>query len=207
VTAEPRVEELLANIRRAIDRDINELDAKEQRQAPAPKLRGTLQQDAPIFARRVERNADNDLASLRQRVHRQKIDTTEELPSATRRQPLFYQPVAEPEPQAQLYQPEPVPYYPPHETPWQEAPLEPTYVEEPQASDALLSPQATYAAQASFQALTNAVMSQLGGDVGLQEKARELLKPMLKSWLDDHLPSLVERMVRDEIERVARRGR
>jgi len=34
-----------------------------------------------------------------------------------------------------------------------------------------------------------------------------MLRPMLKSWLDDNLPSLVERLVRSEIERVSRGGR
>jgi cell pole-organizing protein PopZ len=29
---------------------------------------------------------------------------------------------------------------------------------------------------------------------------------MLKSWLDTNLPPMVERLVRDEIERVVRRG-
>jgi uncharacterized protein len=33
-----------------------------------------------------------------------------------------------------------------------------------------------------------------------------VLRPMLKSWLDEHLPQVVERLVREEIERVARRG-
>lgn len=33
---------------------------------------------------------------------------------------------------------------------------------------------------------------------------RELVRPMLKAWLDDHLPAMVERLVRAEIERVAR---
>ena len=33
---------------------------------------------------------------------------------------------------------------------------------------------------------------------------REMLRPMLKVWLDDNLPSLVERLVRAEIERVSR---
>ena len=30
---------------------------------------------------------------------------------------------------------------------------------------------------------------------------------MLKQWLDDNLPKLVERLVREEIERVVRRPR
>jgi cell pole-organizing protein PopZ len=31
-----------------------------------------------------------------------------------------------------------------------------------------------------------------------------MLRPMLSDWLDDNLPKLVERLVREEIERVAR---
>jgi cell pole-organizing protein PopZ len=31
-----------------------------------------------------------------------------------------------------------------------------------------------------------------------------MLRPMLKSWLDDNLPHMVERLVRSEIERVTR---
>ena len=38
----------------------------------------------------------------------------------------------------------------------------------------------------------------------LEEVVAEMLQPMLKSWLDDNLPSLVERMVKEEIERVSR---
>ncbi|HUI21291.1 MAG TPA: DUF2497 domain-containing protein [Methylocella sp.] len=33
---------------------------------------------------------------------------------------------------------------------------------------------------------------------------REMLRPMLKAWLDDNLPLIVERLVIAEIERVAR---
>ncbi|HET7413779.1 MAG TPA: DUF2497 domain-containing protein, partial [Pararhizobium sp.] len=39
------------------------------------------------------------------------------------------------------------------------------------------------------------------------EMAEELLRPMLQQWLDDNLPTLVERLVREEIERVARGNR
>jgi cell pole-organizing protein PopZ len=37
----------------------------------------------------------------------------------------------------------------------------------------------------------------------LEEIAREMLRPMLQSWLDEHLPGIVERLVREEIARVA----
>ena len=36
---------------------------------------------------------------------------------------------------------------------------------------------------------------------------REMLCPVLRTWLDDNLPTIVERLVRSEIERVARRDR
>lgn len=39
------------------------------------------------------------------------------------------------------------------------------------------------------------------------EMAEEMLRPMLQQWLDDNLPTLVERLVREEIERVARGNR
>lgn len=38
----------------------------------------------------------------------------------------------------------------------------------------------------------------------LQDMICEMLRPMLKSWLDENLPSMVERLVRDEIERMRR---
>jgi len=34
-----------------------------------------------------------------------------------------------------------------------------------------------------------------------------MMKPMLKQWLNDHLPALVENIVREEVERVANRRR
>lgn len=39
------------------------------------------------------------------------------------------------------------------------------------------------------------------------ELAAEMMRPMLQDWLDNNLPTLVEKLVREEIERVARGGR
>ena len=36
------------------------------------------------------------------------------------------------------------------------------------------------------------------------ELAEEMMRPMLQDWLDNNLPTLVERLVREEIERIAR---
>ena len=72
-----------------------------------------------------------------------------------------------------------------------------------QAGDpGLLSPMTGAKINASFEALTESLMSR---DPDLVERlAREMLRPMLKSWLEDNLPIVVERLVRAEIERVAR---
>ena len=40
----------------------------------------------------------------------------------------------------------------------------------------------------------------------IEDVVREELRPLLKAWLDQHLPPLVERLVRTEIERVVGRA-
>ncbi|TWG95530.1 hypothetical protein L598_000300001340 [Mesorhizobium sp. J18] len=40
----------------------------------------------------------------------------------------------------------------------------------------------------------------------LDQLAEEMLRPMLREWLDSNLPALVEQLVREEIERIARGG-
>lgn len=40
----------------------------------------------------------------------------------------------------------------------------------------------------------------------IEEYVLELLRPMLKKWLDENLPQLVERLVRKEIEKLSRRA-
>ena len=216
MTAEPRVEELLATIRRAIDRDINELDARDAAGTPQPNLRGTLLQDAATGARKTGRDADSTIASLRQRVQRHKLDTPPNAPSPmVRAAPSLYEALPEP-----MFEPQPEPYYPPQPQAWAEDIQPQSYLEQQdyppeayqppddqRAEQPLMSPQSAYAAQASFQALANAMVAQMGGDAGMQDRAQDLLRPMLRQWLDDNLPSMVERLVREEIERVARRGR
>lgn len=41
-----------------------------------------------------------------------------------------------------------------------------------------------------------------GADRTLEDIVRDLLRPLLQTWLDEHLPTLVERLVREEIARV-----
>lgn len=69
----------------------------------------------------------------------------------------------------------------------------------------LLSDQASSAVTSAFGQLANTVLNNNART--LEDLVKDMLKPMLKTWLDDNLPSMVERLVRAEIERVARGGR
>ena len=44
----------------------------------------------------------------------------------------------------------------------------------------------------------------IGQGLTVEEITRELLRPMLKQWLDAHLPGTVERLVQEEFARVSR---
>lgn len=66
----------------------------------------------------------------------------------------------------------------------------------------MLSQSTVSAVESAFNTLANTVLSNNART--LEDLVREMLRPMLKSWLDDNLPGLVERIVRSEIERVSR---
>ncbi|MBX9757566.1 MAG: DUF2497 domain-containing protein [Beijerinckiaceae bacterium] len=73
------------------------------------------------------------------------------------------------------------------------------------AEEPLLSPLVTASVTSAFEALTVSMAAQNTSIV--EDAVRDMLRPMLKQWLDDNLPTIVERLVRTEIERVARGGR
>ena len=72
----------------------------------------------------------------------------------------------------------------------------------PPDEEPLLSSEANEAVTASFGVLS-ANLAARSAELA-DGLAREMLRPMLKQWLDENLPALVERLVRAEIQRVAR---
>ena len=66
----------------------------------------------------------------------------------------------------------------------------------------LLSNTTSAAVDSAFNSLAQTVLMQNART--LEDLVREMLRPMLKTWLDDNLPGMVERLVRAEIERVSR---
>jgi uncharacterized protein len=67
----------------------------------------------------------------------------------------------------------------------------------------LLSTRSDAAVSGAFNALAHTILAQNART--LEDLVTEMLQPMLKDWLDENLPSLVERLVKEEIDRVSRR--
>jgi cell pole-organizing protein PopZ len=66
----------------------------------------------------------------------------------------------------------------------------------------ILSQSTASAVDSAFNLLAHTVLSNNART--LEDLVKEMLRPMLKAWLDDNLPGLVERIVKAEIERVSR---
>ena len=71
-----------------------------------------------------------------------------------------------------------------------------------QPGPTIISQDADASVSSAFNALATSVMLQNSGL--MEDSIKEMLRPMLKTWLDDNLPGIVERLVRQEIERMAR---
>lgn len=69
----------------------------------------------------------------------------------------------------------------------------------------LLAPEVDAAVAAAFGTLGDLVVP--AHERTLEGLVKEMLRPMLKTWLDDNLPRLVEDLVRQEIERISRQSR
>ena len=191
---EPSMEEILASIRRIISDDDKEMEAATQQNEGAPEVKdelveeevGAMPEPEPepaqeLSAEEIDDDDDDDILDL----------TDMEAPDP---EPLFEEQAykeVEPEPVAPPVSPSPPP------------PSAPT----PPAAN-LVSPPQAGEASGSFERLTeklNEDYSELpigNGAVTLEGLTRELVRPMLKEWLDQHLPMTVERLVREEIERL-----
>jgi len=115
-----------------------------------------------------------------------------------------------PEPQAFASAPEaaPTPVEPPR--PAARAPI-------PQANgaaqaylephDPIVSGEAVSAAAGAFTRLAGSLRVSDAPGQTLESIVRELLRPMMKEWLDHHLPAIVEAKVEAELDRISRMSR
>ncbi|ODN70847.1 PopZ family protein [Methylobrevis pamukkalensis] len=73
----------------------------------------------------------------------------------------------------------------------------------PAGIDPLISDAVNASVNAAFGSLAHTVLTNNART--LEDLVADMLRPMLKQWLDDNLPTMVEHMVRAEIERITRR--
>jgi cell pole-organizing protein PopZ len=105
--------------------------------------------------------------------------------------------------------PEPVPPAPAPPDLVSPVPLPPPVITTPLATP-LVGPAAAGAASGSVEMLMRTLARERTtathrGGPTIEDLVREEMRPLLREWLDTHLPPLVERLVRTEIERVVNR--
>ena len=67
----------------------------------------------------------------------------------------------------------------------------------------ILSPRATQATRGPLEALSRLIVKpEVSGSDTLEGMVREMIRPMLRDWMDANLPSMVEQMVAQEIARI-----
>ena len=181
---EPSMEEILASIRAIIADD---RVAETAKPVAAPK---------PAASAGPQIVYSNDSApSLRA------VSEPESVPAKTQSPPAPTTPVSEAAPVAWCRPPiEALPSPgpgPEPSTPTPEISLDP----EPMTEPPMLSDEADRAVSESFHVLSTSLAFR---SEQIEAMTREILRPMIKTWLDEHLPGLVERLVRAEIQRVAR---
>ncbi len=189
---EPSMEEILASIRQIISED------GEGQQAPEGEL---APDDTAEAAAETSAEAAEDMT-----------DETEDTAASDPFEPEADVAEAEPQPE---FEPDPEPegasaygdFMAPQSSSAAEAlTFEPAAASGEKQSAArdnnLLSSESDEAVHGAFSALAHTILAQNART--LEDLVAEMLQPMLKSWLDDNLPSLVERLVQEEIQRVSR---
>lgn len=212
------MEDLLASIRKAIHEDIGEMPAAEPQLMP----RASHAEPAPRPGDELAAAA-SEIQQLREKISRARAGKPAQpaepvlraaslaaaLQNATPRRnwrelepaplaPRLRGPVLENEPPRTFPRSEPAPA---------PAPAPSRIVARNSEPPAILSGASAQAVHSAFGKLADSVLNRATGDRSVEDVTRELLRVMLKQWLDENLPAMVERLVREEIERVARTGR
>lgn len=210
---EPTMEEILASIRKIISDD----DPSAQPETPAARVRESDVQIQDAENDDFEDDAFDDLIEIED-------ETVESVLAATEPGPVS-QPEPEPDMSIDAFaddlmddidpveeakaiaDPAPEPVAPP---PVAAEPSPAKRIEEmpasPKYEQTILTEEST--ADAAAGALGKLISRMdLGGDNTLEGLVREMLKPMIKEWLDDNLPKIVEEKVEAEVQRIARMAR
>jgi uncharacterized protein len=179
---EPTMEEILASIRRIISEDDQPQAAAA---APEPHAEPPPPAAEPAPPMKVSPPApEEDVLELTDPV---------DPPRPEPARPQFHETVGDLDVFSKP-EPEPAPAPPPPR-----AAAQPAFADEP-----LVGSYAAEQTASHFGALARSVVMPREGRT-LEDVVREMLKPMLRDWLDQYLPSIVEARVQAEVERISRR--
>jgi uncharacterized protein len=205
--AEPTMEEILASIRRIISEDDEEgADAAKAEAAPPPAEPEPEPEPEPVAEVEPEPEPEpEDPPAMEEESVLELteiIDPESDIVLLDKDEPEPEpEPAPEPEPVAEI-EPEPEPEPAPEPEP------EPVAMEMSDAvEDEILSEASTTAAAGALGSLAQNM--RVASDEGqtIEGVLRELLRPMLKSWLDENLPAIVDAKVEEAIDKVVRRTR
>lgn len=199
---EPSMEEILASIRRIIE------DSDTARQPTEDAFPAAAGNDIGVVANDSGRRPESDVFSAR--IDAPEADETEDAPThegANVTPAAEYRPFDD-EPATVTGPAQHLPADDEANTPLPAgdtlSDLDPGDIEPAEARPAIISDSTGRQVAAAFGELSEAFATTRRRS--LDEVAEEMLRPMLQQWLDDNLPTMVERLVREEIERVARGG-
>ena len=178
------MEEILASIRRIISED-DQPQAGEPAAEAAPESAPEPVSEAPA----EPNTADDEILDLTDRVE-QSAAPSESIGDLD----VFPRAEAAPAPEPE-YSPPPPAAEPAPAPAW----TAPAAADD----DGLVSRSSAESAAASFASLSQSLMMPKEGR-SLEDIVREMMKPMLKEWLDQNLPAIVQRTVQEEVERIAR---
>jgi uncharacterized protein len=102
-----------------------------------------------------------------------------------------------------IYSPEPEPEPEPAPPPPAPEPSVPSGFSRDEVAETLVGDHAATLAASAFGSLSSALLMPKDGRT-LEDVVRELLRPLLKEWLDQNLPRIVETKVEEEVHRIAR---
>ncbi len=173
--------------------------------APPPPAAKNSQED--IDAMLAGLDADTSEAEIRAQEPPSDVFELTEQMAISEEPPVSHQPLShqqtasfrQVDPQDDLEFSEPRPVARNYQTPTMDPP---SFAADEPPARTLMSSSTMASVESAFNTLANTVLSNNART--LEDLVKEMLRPMLKSWLDDNLPNMVERIVRAEIERVSR---
>lgn len=213
---EPSIEEILDSIRQIISDDEEEggeegapeaapAPEAEAEPAPAPEAPEPVVESAPA----EDSDADADFADILAAESEEDSEDTAEDEAAD----IGFDDDSEDDEVVELTDvvedPAPAPEIAPEPVPAPAFEPEPSVDAQSEISktiDTVLSEDAEDMTMTAFAQLAKKAAVDRSGTVSVEDIVREEIRPILRNWVDDHLPRMLERLLQEELDKIAKRA-